>query len=174
MSRIDNKGRKLFNLVCTVDEFINELNKYFNWYTSVPDSMFKLLIPKLNPYYFSSRENHCISMAFGAKIGGKSPCVFMQNSGLGLSLDAIIGLFKLYKIGLVVFISNRGELEWEEIQHQDWGRITLPILNSIKDVNIIDFERNGLKSIEMAYNIAVKLNRVVFILMHRGNLNEQS
>lgn len=172
MSRLDKKGRKLYPLVCENKTFVNELNKYFNWFSSVPDSCFKGIIPMLDPYFFSSRENHCVAMAFGAKIGGKTPCLFLQNSGLGLSLDSILGLFRLYKQGLVIFLSNRGELEWEEVQHKDWGEITIPMLEASK-FDIIDFENEGLKSIGKAKKLADK-NKVVFVIIHRGNFYEEN
>lgn len=170
MYRRDEKGRKIYPLVTNNDSLINELKNYFNWFSSVPDSCFKALIPKLNPYYFSSRENHMISMAFGANMANKNPCLFMQNSGLGLSLDALFGLFELYKLGLVVFLSNRGELEWEEEQHKYWGKITINLLKSF-DCEIIDFQETGLSSIKKAYELSKK-NKIVFIIIHRGNLNE--
>jgi len=173
MSKIDEKGRKLFNLVCTGAELVKELNKYFDWYSGVPDSVFKSVIHRLEPYYFSSRENHCIGMAFGAKIGKKNPCVLMQNSGLGLALDAILGLFRLYKMGLVVFLSNRGELEWEEVQHKEWAKVTFPLLKSI-NAEVLDFEMYRLDSVRMAYEISKKKNEVVFVLVHRGNIDEKS
>lgn len=173
MSRIDEKGRELFDFVCTSIELVKEVKKYFNWYSGVPDSVFKSVIPKLEPYYFSSRENHCIGMAFGAKVGGKMPCIFMQNSGLGLALDAILGLFKLYNLGLVVFLSNRGELKWEEVQHREWGKITMPLLKLI-GAEVIDFEMYGLNSVRTAYEISTRKNEVVFILVHRGNIDEEN
>lgn len=170
MSRLDEKGREIYDLVSTNDNFLKEINKYFNWFSSVPDSCFKGIIPLLKPYYFASRENHMISMAFGAQLANKKPCLFMQNSGLGLSLDAIFGLHELYNTGMVMFLSNRGELKWEEDQHHFWGDITLGMLKSF-DCEILDFDIDGLNVVKKAHDLYLK-NKIVFIIVHRGNLNE--
>lgn len=167
----DNKGREVYPLVCTNEELSAELNKYFDWYSTIADSCFKRVIPKLTPHYFASRENHMISMAFGASMASKTPLLMMQNSGLGLCLDALIGTFELYGKGCVIFLSNRGELQWEEIQHEYWGRITMPLLESL-DFTTIDFQKSGLGSIKMAYELSSRENRIVFIIVHRGNLDE--
>ena len=68
-------------------------------------------------------------MAFGAALAGRKPVILIQNSGLGLLLDALFGLNQLYKIGVLLVISNRGELSWEEIQHKLWGERCLSLLN---------------------------------------------
>lgn len=167
----DEKGREVFPLVCTNQEFVNELNRYFNWYSSVADSCFKRVIPLLEPHYFASRENHMVSMAFGASLASKKPLVMMQNSGLGLSLDALIGTFELYERGCVIFLSNRGELLWEEVQHEFWGKVTIPLLKSL-NFEILDFQELGLESIRKAYELSTCQNKIVFIIVHRGNLNE--
>ena len=106
-------------------------------------------------------------------MGGKSPCVFIQNSGIGLSIDSILGLFELYKKGIVVFVSNRGELDWEEVQHHTWGEITIPILEAAK-FTVLDFEKDELKSVGEAYRRAKENNEIIFVVVHRGNLDEKN
>ena len=171
MSRHDEKSRELFPQICTSLEFATELMRHRDWFSAIPDSVIKKVLPQLTPYFFMPRENHAIGMAFGARIAGKRPCALMQNSGLGLALDAILGLFNLYKQGLLLVVSNRGELDWEEIQHQDWGGITIPILEAA-GLTVIDFDREGLPAVERACQLVEKENRVVVLLLHRGNLDE--
>lgn len=167
----DKKGREVYPLVCTNEELYAELSKYFDWYSTIADSCFKKVIPKLTPHYFASRENHLVSMAFGASIASKAPLLMMQNSGLGLCLDALIGTFELYEKGCVIFLSNRGELKWEEIQHEYWGRVTMPLLQSM-GFTTIDFQKLGLDSIRLAHELSTRENKIVFIIVHRGNLDE--
>jgi sulfopyruvate decarboxylase subunit alpha len=169
--RLDEKGRKLNNLVCTSEIFANELRKYCNYFTGVPDSVFKGTQIYLPNYKFSSRENHAIGLAFGSLLGNKKPCLLIQNSGLGLAIDSLLGLFKLYKKGVLIVVSNRGELEWEEIQHQDWGDVTLSLINTL-GFKIIDLEENGISSIKIAAECAFQKNEITVLLVHRGNLDE--
>ena len=117
--RLDNSNRPLHDLKATHKEFADLLQKECNWFSGVADSVFKKVFPLLDNFHFSPRENHAIGMSFGAKIAGAKPAVLIQNSGLGLSLDAILGTFTLYNQGFILVVSNRGTLDWEEIQHQD-------------------------------------------------------
>ncbi len=167
----DAIGRENFPQICSSKEFAVELSHHCSWFSAVPDSVIKKVLPLLNPYFFAPRENHAIAMAFGARIAGARPCILMQNSGLGLALDAIVGLFNLYNQGLLLVVSNRGELGWEEIQHQDWGDITIPLIESA-GLTIIDFNREGLPAIEKACRLVKQKNRAVVLLLHRGNLDE--
>lgn len=171
--RKDEKGRDLYPEVCSVDDFVETLREHCDWFTAVPDSMFKPILPRLGAdCRFASRENHAVAMAFGAKVGGANPCVLMQNSGLGLSLDALLGLFTLYGQGLLLVVSNRGELDWEEPQHQDWGDLTDGLLAQLP-VEIVDFQEEGLAGVSRAADLAFDRDRIAVLLLHRGNLDEQ-
>ena len=95
----------------------------------------------------------------------------MQNSGLGLCGDALYGLFHLYKMGVLLLITWRGELEWEEPQHHHWGQRTLEYL-SVLDVPVFDVQTLGLGAIAEASRQAFVENRVAAVLLHRGNIDE--
>jgi sulfopyruvate decarboxylase subunit alpha len=167
----DQKGREINPLISASDQFAQALTEHFNWYSGVPDSVLKKTQDSLKPFHFSSRENHAVGMAFGARMMGRKPCLLIQNSGLGLAIDALLGLFRLYKQGVVLIVSNRGELEWEEIQHQDWGEITIPLLASL-NIPVIDFGEQGLQAIQVVSDLAYRENKIVVLLVHRGNLDE--
>ena len=151
-------------------EFSNELMNHANWFSGVPDSVFKKTISRLNPFYLASRENHAIGMAFGAALAGKRPAVLIQNSGLGLMIDALFGLQQLYEVGVLLIVSNRGELDWEETQHQRWGDVTKDLLKSI-DVPVFDFS-DGFSSLEKAAELGFKKQKISVLLIHRGNIDE--
>jgi phosphonopyruvate decarboxylase len=173
MPRYDAKGRKIAELVCDSATFADWLMVRCDWFCAVPDSVIRLTLPHLSPMQFAPRENHAVGAAFGAALGGGRPCVLLQNSGLGLCLDAVLGLFRLYGQGLVLVVSNRGELTWEEVQHQDWGRITVPLLDAAA-IPWFDFERMGREAVDAAADRAWKQGEVAAILVHRGNLDEQA
>ena len=168
--RTDNKGRTIFDLQSTAFEFAVELEKHFNYFASVPDSVYNKVLDHLKHWEYPSRENHAIAMAFGAHLAGHKPCVLIQNSGLGLCIDALLGTFRLYNQGLMMVVTNRGILEWEEVQHQDWGAITSDLLSACQ-IPIISFNEKGLAGIKMAAEIVNK-NGIVVLLIERGNINE--
>ncbi|MGZ4135931.1 MAG: hypothetical protein ACXVPC_12295, partial [Tumebacillaceae bacterium] len=60
----------------------------FDFYSGVPDSVFKRLIPLIIEdndvtYIPSVREDFAIATAAGARLAGRKSVVFMENSGLG-------------------------------------------------------------------------------------------
>jgi sulfopyruvate decarboxylase TPP-binding subunit len=137
----------------------------------VPDSIFKLLIKKFKNKMICARENHSISMAFGSKLIEKKCLIIMQNSGLGLCIDSLIGTFDLYNEGCVIFVSNRGRLDWEEVQHKKWGKITKTLIKSL-NFKFFNFNNEGMLAVKKAYNFAFKKNKVVIVIFERGNINE--
>ena len=169
--RQDKLNRELFDLKASSDVFAQELDNACNWVGCVPDTIFKQVLPKLKSWHLAPRENHLIGMAFGAGLAGQRPVVLIQNSGLGLCLDALFGTFCLYNQGLLMIVSNRGVLEWEEIQHQDWGKCTESLLLASK-IKMIYFDEEGVEGLERAAKIAFENNQVVALMMQRGNLDE--
>ena len=70
-----------------------------------------------------------------------------------------------------MIVSNRGVLEWEEIQHQDWGKCTESLLLASK-IKMIYFDEEGVEGLKRAAKIAFENNQVVALMMQRGNLDE--
>ena len=163
--------KKKFPQIMDSDEFVSKLIHNANWFSGVPDSVFKKIIPKLDPFYLASRENHSIAMGFGASLAGMKPAILIQNSGLGLSLDALFGLHQLYGVGILLIISNRGELDWEEIQHKSWGECTMNLLNLCK-ITTFDFGELGGMAIEEAAKVAFNEHKISAVIIHRGNVDE--
>ena len=169
--RLDKLGRELFDLKANSGDFSAELERYCDWVGCVPDSIFKKVLPSLNDWHLASRENHLVGLAFGAKLSGRRPAVLIQNSGIGLCLDSLLGTFRLYNQGLLLIVSNRGVLSWEESQHQDWGDYTEKLLSAV-DIKMISFDREGINSVEEAANMAFRNNEIIALVMQRGNLDE--
>ncbi len=163
--------RPLFPLVCSSAELAAQVRVHCDWFSGVPDSVFRRLQPELHPYYPAPRENHALAMAFGARLGGKAPCVLMQNSGLGLCGDVLFGLFHLYRLGVFMLVSVRGELPWEEPQHRAWGRKTREVLTAF-DVACFDLQAQGLEAVSHAVQSAFVRNQPTALLIHRGNIDE--
>jgi phosphonopyruvate decarboxylase len=95
----------------------------YDFTVGVPCSKFKGIID-YNKAIIASREDEAIGMAVGAYLAGKNPLVFMQNSGLGNSIDIITSLLKTYDIGIPLLISLRKKPE----HHSFMGKITKRLL----------------------------------------------
>ncbi len=168
MSTLD---KHFFPQVATGRHFATLLRMHFDYFITVPDSVFKTTYPHLPGLVVASRENHAVAEAFGARLGGKRPCVLIQNSGLGLALDALLGLFSLYGVGLSMVISERGELPWEEVQHREWGQISGQILSTVCS-DTLDLQSLGSEAVRRSAAMSNDEGKVSAVIVHRGNLSE--
>ena len=83
-----------------------------------------------------TREDEAIAFAAGVIVGGGEALVFMQNSGLGHSLDVIMSLLKPYDIKVPMEIKVRHEPE----HHYYMGKITKDL------VRLIGYEEGNKKN----------------------------
>lgn len=150
--------------------FANQLMDHCDYITGVPDSMLAPIIAQL-PYYIAPREDHAVAMAFGARLAGKRPCVFMQNSGVGYIGDVVKGFHGLYATGLILLISCPGEFPYEEPQHQQWGYTSTRSILALMGVACLDANER-MDVIAKASNWAFEHERVVAILLRKGSIDE--
>lgn len=85
----------------------------FDVYTGVPCSLVSGLIRELDtqsdvPYYAETREDAAIGLACGSYLAGKRPVVIMQNSGLGVSINALTSMTLMYRTPCLLLITWRG------------------------------------------------------------------
>ena len=66
----------------------------------------------------------------GAHLAGRKSAMLMQNHGLLQSVNGIVSLAQLYKIPLLMLISDRGHLG-EPDPGRPRGRATRPILDAL-------------------------------------------
>src|SRR5262249_33851590 len=82
--------------------------------TGVPCSLFEGVTRILDReprygYVSAVREDSALAIAAGAHLGGRQPVVLMQNSGLGVSVNAIVSLNQIYDIPALIVVSWRGQ-----------------------------------------------------------------
>ncbi len=58
----------------------------------------------------SNKEDEGMGLCAGAYMGGKTPCIIMQNTALGVTINTLATLIQFYQIPLPMLISFRGEL----------------------------------------------------------------
>ena len=121
------------------------------FFTGVPDSILKELSSILQK---KSKNNHIIAANEGAAIGlaigyhlssGKIPCVYLQNSGLGNTINPLLSLAskEVYSIPILLLIGWRGEPGVkDEPQHIHQGKVTPSLLTEMDiPFSIIDQNR---------------------------------
>src|SRR3954471_7433407 len=81
--------------------------------------------------FMATRAEEAFGIAAGLYLGGRSPTVMLQSSGLGNSLNAVTSLLMPYQIPVLMVISMRGDSgEWKAAQGP-MGRAVRGILESI-------------------------------------------
>jgi phosphonopyruvate decarboxylase len=121
--------------VITGHDFAALLERHrFDFFTGVPCSLVEDVIAVLEqssgaPYIAAVREDVAVGMAAGAWFAGRRPCVLMQNSGLGTSLNALASLSLMYGLPTLVVVTWRGHAAKDAPEHILTGAITPNLLD---------------------------------------------
>lgn len=108
----------------------------YDYFTGVPCSLLKGVIRRFDEepewgYVSAVREDSAMGMAAGAALGGRQPAVFMQNSGLGVCLNAIVSLNVIYEIPTLIVVSWRGKDGIDAPEHLVMGEIMTDYFDGI-------------------------------------------
>jgi phosphonopyruvate decarboxylase len=163
--------------------FYNELKQNgITFFAGVPDSLLKDICAYITAH--ASPQNHVITANEGAAVGlatgyhlatGNLPMVYMQNSGLGNSVNPLISLADpdVYAIPMLLMIGWRGEPNTkDEPQHKKQGRITLAMLESMEiPYQILDEQSDYKKVITEAVKQAKQRSCPVAIVVKSKTFN---
>ena len=124
------------------DFFANLKNKNIDFFTGVPDSLLKSLCAYITDNY--PGDNHIIASNEGASIGiatgyhlasGKTPLVYMQNSGIGNATNPLLSLAdkEVYSIPMILLVGLRGEPGVkDEPQHVKQGKVSKALFDAME------------------------------------------
>lgn len=116
------------------------LERNITFFTGVPDSQLRGLCDSLMARFGTDAAHHIIAQNEGGSVGlaaghhlatGKTPCVYMQNSGLGNAVNPVASLTNgaVYGIPTLFVVGWRGRPgQKDEPQHVFQGQITLELL----------------------------------------------
>ncbi len=112
------------------------LDQGVDFFTGVPCSLLGgpfLRLERGGPWRYvpAAREDAACGIAAGAWLGGASPAVLMQNSGLGTGLNALTSLLLLYEVPCPFVVGWRGKREDDAPEHLLSGRTTLGLLDLV-------------------------------------------
>jgi phosphonopyruvate decarboxylase len=108
----------------------------YGLFTGVPCSLLAGIFAELERdervrYVSATREDLAVGMAAGAWLGGQRAVVLMQNSGLGVCLNALASLHEPYEIPALLVVSWRGRGP-DAPEHVRMGRITTSLLDALE------------------------------------------
>ena len=118
--------------------FLDLLERHgYNFFTGVPCSLFEGVTRILDAtprygYVSAVREDSALGIAAGACLGGRQPVVLMQNSGLGVSVNALVSLHQIYDIPALLVISWRGQDGRDAPEHLIMGGVMTPFLELLR------------------------------------------
>lgn len=124
-------------------DFINRLSDNdISFFSGVPDSLLKELCKCITDtvdtkqHVLAANEGAAVGLAIGHHLAtGKTGAVYMQNSGIGNSVNPLLSLAaeEVYSIPLLMIIGWRGKPGvHDEPQHVKQGRIMLSLLDAME------------------------------------------
>tara|TARA_B100000787_G_scaffold55529_1_gene40349 strand:- start:1324 stop:2424 length:1101 start_codon:yes stop_codon:yes gene_type:complete len=152
-----------------------------DFFTGVPDSVLKELSTSLQNkgkknHIIATNEGSAVSLGIGHYLSTKkTPCIYMQNSGLSNALNPLISIAheKVYSIPLILVIGWRGSPRIkDEPQHNVKGKITKQILKLLNIKYTIIRSNSDLNKFDKQIKIAKKKSAIVACLIEQGTLKK--
>ena len=121
-----------------------------DFFTGVPDSLLKNFCAYVtdtapeDKHIIAANEGCALALASGYHLAtGKTPVVYMQNSGLGNAVNPLLSLADsdVYSVPLVLLVGWRGMPSvHDEPQHIKQGKVTLALLDAMRIPYVVTAE----------------------------------
>ncbi len=167
-----------------VEAFVRLLNADF--YTGVPDSRLKPLCNYLMAEYgidqkhhvIAANEGNCTALAAGYNLAtGKTPVVYMQNSGEGNIINPVASLLndKVYAIPVIFVVGWRGEPGiHDEPQHIYQGQVTVKLLEDMDIKAFVIHQETSEEELSAAmkeFQVLLSAGKSVAFVIGKGGLS---
>jgi phosphonopyruvate decarboxylase len=108
------------------------LSEGYDFFTGVPDSGLKGFIADLtrlpaDMHIPATWEAEAVAIASGASLAGAKSCVYLQNAGLGHTINPLTSLCIPYGIDLLMVVGHRHTLP----QHRVMGEVDQALLKLV-------------------------------------------
>jgi len=116
----------------------------------------------------ANRESEAVGLAAGAYFAGKTPLVYMQNSGLFAASNDIGSLLIPYRMPILFVVSYRGCEGEDAVQHVVTGHATEPLLNAF-GVPYVVYETQDISSLAETLFADMQREQLPgFLILKRG------
>ena len=155
-----------------------------DFYTGVPDSLLKNLCAYItdnlpaSQHIIAANEGGAVALAAGYHLAtGRIPVVYMQNSGLGNTVNPLMSLTDklVYNIPLLLIIGWRGEPGVkDEPQHLKQGLVTLPLLETlgIRCEVMVEEESSLAAQVERAVSHMRETGEAFALVVRKGTFDD--
>lgn len=163
------------------EEFYNYLlSKNIDLFTGVPDSLLKNFCACVtdnsnNKNIIAANEGNSIAIASGYNIAtGKYALVYMQNSGLGNTVNPLVSLAdeEVYSIPMLLLVGWRGEPNvHDEPQHKKQGKITLSLLECM-NIEYKILGENYKEDVDYCFNYMKENSKPIALVVKKGTFSD--
>ena len=122
-----------------------------------------------------AKEEEGVGISAGAHLAGVRSAMLMQNHGFLASVNGIVSCAQLYRIPLLMLISQRGDFGERDPWQTEGGLVTVSVLQALR----IPFDRLETRGhvahrIRKAQTLAYSSNRPVALLLERDLMWEDA
>lgn len=160
-------------------DFVRALRDHdVDLFAGVPDSLLTDLVAGIEAsapagtHIITANEGNAVALAAGYHIAtGKHAAVYLQNSGLGNTVNPLLSLADpaVYGIPLLMIIGWRGEPGVaDEPQHVTQGRLTIPLLATLEIEHVVLDAEGWEHQVEWATETLRTENRPIALVVRKG------
>jgi sulfopyruvate decarboxylase subunit alpha len=122
-----------------------------------------------------AKEEEGVGISAGAHLAGSRSAMLMQNHGFLASVNGIVSCAQLYRIPLLMLISQRGDFGERDPWQTEGGGVTRHVLEALRiPYDEIEHQDHVARRILKAMTLAHSASRPVAVLLTRDLMWEDS
>lgn len=115
-----------------------------------------------------AKEEEGVGISMGAHLAGTRSAMLMQNHGFLAAINGIVSGAQLYRVPLLMLISQRGEFGERDPWQTEGGGVTVPVLDALRIPYLrLDSPDHVAHRIREAQTLAYSANRPIALLLCR-------
>ncbi len=121
-----------------------------------------------------AKEEEGVGISAGAHFAGVKSAMLMQNHGLLAAINGIVSCAQLYRIPLLMLISQRGSFGEKDPWQTEGGGVTEHVLQALRiPYDCLDAPEQVGKQVAKAQTLAYSASRPVALLLSRDLMWEE-
>ena len=121
-----------------------------------------------------AKEEEGVGISAGAHLAGVKSAMLMQNHGFLAAVNGIVSCAQLYRIPLLMLISDRGSFGERDPWQTEGGGVTVPVLEALRiPFDRLDAPEQVGRRIAKAHTLAYSASRPVALLLGRDLMWEE-
>ena len=115
-----------------------------------------------------AKEEEGVGISAGAHLAGVKSAMLMQNHGFLASINGIVSCAQLYRIPLLMLVSDRGSFGEPDPWQTEGGAVTRDLLDALRiPYRLLDDPAHVAHGVSQAQTLAYSSNKPVALLLGR-------